>query len=180
MSKEIPSAEEALRILKTIGCSPNVIKHCIAVSNLAVKIAMKCKRNGVDLNVKLVRIGALLHDLGRSKTHSVHHPLVGSKIARSLNLPEEIVRIIERHIGGGLTAEEASKLGWPRKDYLPENIEEKIVAYADKLIDGEKIVPIQETIKKFQKRLGVHHPSIKRIKRLHREITELCGKPKNK
>jgi len=177
VSKEIPSVEEALRILKTSGCPPNVIKHCKAVSDLAVKIAMKCKRNGVDLNVKLVQIGALLHDLGRSKTHSVHHPILGSKIARSLNLPEEIVRIIERHIGGGLTAEEASELGWPRKNYLPETIEEKIVAYADKLIDGEKIVPIQETIKKFQKRLGVHHPSIKRIMRLHKEITRLCGEP---
>ena len=177
MSKEIPSPKEALKILKASGCSPEVIRHCKAVSDLAVRIARKCKRNGIDVDLDLVQIGALLHDIGRSKTHSVHHPIVGARIARSFKLPEQIIRIIKRHLGGGLTAEEASELGWPRKNYLPETIEEKIVAYADKLIDGEKIVPIQETIKKFQKRLGVHHPSIKRIMRLHKEITRLCGEP---
>ncbi len=175
MSKEIPSFEEALKILKTSGCSPQVIRHCKAVSNLAVRIAEKCKRNGVEVDLNLVRIGALLHDIGRSKTHSVHHPIVGSKIARSFNLPEQIIRIIERHLGGGLTAKEASELGWPCEDYLPETIEEKIVTYADKLIDGERIVPIQETIKKLSRRLGAHHPSIRRIMNLHKEISRLCG-----
>jgi len=175
VSKEIPSPKEALKILKASGCSPEVIRHCKAVSNLAVQIAWNCKRNGIDVDIDLVRIGALLHDIGRSKTHSVHHPIVGARIARSFKLPEQIIRIIKRHLGGGLTAEEASKLGWPKEDYLPETIEEKIVTYADKLIDGERIVPIEETIKKLSRRLGADHPSIKRIINLHTEIRRLCG-----
>jgi len=175
VSGKIPSSREALEILKASGCSPKVIRHCKAVSDLAVQIAWKCKENGVDVDVNLVRIGALLHDIGRSKTHSVHHPIIGAEIARSFNLPEPIVRIIKRHLGGGLTAEEASELGWPREDYLPETIEEKIVTVADKLIEGEKIVPIQETIKKLSRRLGADHPSIKRIMNLHKEIMSLCG-----
>ena len=175
MNKEIPSLEEALKILKASGCSPEVIRHCKAVSNLAVQIAWNCKRNGIDVDIDLVRIGALLHDIGRSKTHSVHHPIVGARIAQSFKLPEQIIRIIKRHLGGGLTAEEASKLGWPKEDYLPETIEEKIVTYADKLIDGERIVPIEETIKKISRRLGADHPSIKRIINLHTEIRRLCG-----
>ena len=175
MSKEIPSPKEALKILKASGCSPEVIRHCKAVSNLAVQIAWNCKRNGIDVDIDLVRIGALLHDIGRSKTHSVHHPIVGARIARSFKLPEQIIRIIKRHLGGGLTAEEASKLGWPKEDYLPETIEEKIVTYADKLIDGERIVPIEETIKKLSRRLGADHPSIKRIINLHTEMRRLCG-----
>ncbi|HIE18516.1 TPA: TIGR00295 family protein [Candidatus Bathyarchaeota archaeon] len=173
----MPSSKEALKILKASGCSPGVIKHCKAVSDLAVKIARKCKRNGISVNLDLVRVGALLHDIGRSKTHSVHHPIVGAEIAQSFNLPEPIIRIIKRHLGGGLTAEEASELGWPVEDYLPETIEEKIVTYADKLIAGERTVLIQETIKKLSKRLGVQHPSIKRIMNLHKEITEVCGEP---
>jgi len=177
LNKEFPSTEEALKILKASGCSPEVIRHCKAVSSLAVRIAQRCKRNGVDVDLDLVRIGALLHDIGRSKTHSVHHPIVGAKIAQSFRLPEEIIRIIKRHLGGGLTAEEASELGWPNEDYLPETIEEKIVTYADKLVNGEKIVPIQETIKKLSGRLGADHPSIRRVMNLHKEITRLCGKP---
>ena len=176
MSKKIPSPKEALEILKASGCSPEVIRHCKAVSDLAVRIAQKCRRNGINVNLDLVRIGALLHDIGRSRTHSVHHPIVGAEIAQSFKLPEQIIRIIKRHLGGGLTAKEASELGWPCEDYLPETIEEKIVTIADKMIAREKVVPIQETIKKLSRRLGADHPSIKRILSLHKEITSLCGK----
>jgi len=175
VTEKLPSAEEAIRILKQSGCSPEVIRHCIAVSNLAVRIAETCRRKGLKVDLNLVRIGALLHDVGRSKTHSVHHPIVGAEIARSLNLPESIIRIIKRHIGGGITAEEAVKLGWPVEDYLPETIEEKIVTYADKLIEGERVVPIEKTIREFSRKLGMNHPSIKRIIDLHKEITKICG-----
>jgi len=171
----IPKPEEAIRILRESGCSPNVIRHCMAVAEIAVKIALKCRERGVPVDLELIRIGALLHDLGRSKTHSVHHPIVGAKIAEELGLPEAIIRIIKRHIGGGLTAEEAAELGWPVENYLPETLEEKIVTYADKLIDGDKVVPIEKTIEEFKRKLGDDHPSIRRIMNLHREIMELCG-----
>ncbi|MCX8170975.1 MAG: TIGR00295 family protein [Candidatus Bathyarchaeota archaeon] len=175
MSKILPSPEEALKILKEVGCSADVIKHCEAVANIAVEIAKKCLVNGVAVNINLVQIGALLHDIGRSKTHSVHHAVVGAEIARSLGLPEQVIRIIERHVGGGISVEEALELGWPNKNYVPETIEEKIVAYADKLVEGSKIISIEETIERFKNELGKDHPAIKRIKRLHKEISRMCG-----
>ncbi|MEM3479739.1 MAG: hypothetical protein QXV74_06840 [Candidatus Bathyarchaeia archaeon] len=41
MSETLPSPEEALKILREVGCSVDVIKHCEAVANLAVEIAKK-------------------------------------------------------------------------------------------------------------------------------------------
>ena len=82
--------------------------------------------------------GALLHDLGRSKTHTVDHAVVGAQIAQSIGLPESVVRIIKRHVGAGITAEEAEWLGWPKDVYEPQTLEEKVVSYADKLIDALK------------------------------------------
>jgi len=175
MSKRLPSPEEAVKILKDVGCSTNVIKHSEAVANLAVQIASKCLENGVSVNVNLVHIGALLHDIGRSKTHSVHHAVVGAEIARSLGLPDAIIAIIERHVGGGITPEEAVKIGLPNKSYVPETIEEKIVSCADKLIEGSSIVPIEETINRFSKELGEGHPAIERIKRIYNEVLSACG-----
>ena len=96
--------------------------------------------------MNLVEVGALLHDIGRSKTHAIDHGVVGSKIAESEGLPESIVRIIRRHVGGGITAEEAEAFGWPKDVYMPETLEEKIVSYADKLIDKSKRVPIEVEI----------------------------------
>jgi uncharacterized protein len=165
----------ALKLLSQSGCSSNVIEHCKVVSALAVQIAKACEKKGLNVNIKLVQVGALLHDIGRSKTHSVNHVIAGAEIARSLNLPESIVLIIEHHAGGGITIDEAKKLGWPVKSYLPQTLEEKIVMYADKLIEGLKRVEIDRTIKKLSMELGEEHPSIERIKKLHEEFSSLIG-----
>ncbi len=174
MSKLL-SRREALEILERVGCSQRVINHCKAVARLSLKIAKKLQSKGFNVNLKLVEIGALLHDIGRSKTHSVNHVIIGSEIARSLGLPEPLVLIIERHAGGGITSEEARKLGWPSRSYVPETLEEKIVNYADKLIEGERVVPITRTLKKFSEELGETHPAVERIKKLHEEFLGLIG-----
>jgi uncharacterized protein len=48
----------------------------MAVSALAVKFAEACKKRGLKVDVELVEVGALLHDIGRSKTHDVNHSVV--------------------------------------------------------------------------------------------------------
>ncbi|MEM2888083.1 MAG: TIGR00295 family protein [Candidatus Bathyarchaeia archaeon] len=174
MSEKLPSPEEAMKILRESGCSLNVIRHCEAVAQTAVRIAKKCVENGANVDIDLIYIGALLHDLGRSETHGTDHPIVGARIARSKGLPQKIIRIIERHLGGGVSAEEACELNWPKGAYIPETLEEKIVTYADKLVEGECLVPIERTIQKLKGKLGETHPSIKRIESLHKEISKLC------
>ena len=111
MSEKLPSREQALQFLRQSGCSRNVMKHCEAVAELAVEIATACKERGLKVNSELVEIGALLHDIGRAKTHSVHHAIIGAEIAESLGLPKTVISIIKRHVGGGITAREAKKLG---------------------------------------------------------------------
>lgn len=177
MNEKIPSYEEALNILNQVGCSKKVIAHCKAVSTLSVDFAKKCEKKGLKIDISLVEVGALLHDIGRSKTHGINHAIVGSRIAKSLNLSKSIVKIIERHIGGGISSDEAKKLGLPEKDYFPKTLEEKIVAYADKLIEGAKVVSIKNTTKNLAKKLGMTHPAIDRIKKLHKELSPIIGDP---
>ncbi|MEM3579583.1 MAG: TIGR00295 family protein [Candidatus Bathyarchaeia archaeon] len=173
MSEKLPSRAQALQLLHQTGCSESVIKHCKAVAELAIEIAKICKGKGLNVDLELVEIGAILHDIGRSKTHSVHHAIVGAEIAEDLGLPKPVVSIIKRHVGGGITSQEARKLGWPEDTYVPETLEEKIVSYADKLIEGAKRVPIEVTIKKFSEELPPH--VITRIQKLHEEISALIG-----
>ena len=175
MNEKSPSPEEALDILQRMGCSKKVIAHCKAVSTLSVNFAKKCEKKGVKIDVKLVEVGALLHDIGRSKTHNINHAVVGSQIAKSLKLSKSIIAIIECHIGGGISSDEAKKLGLPIKDYFPETLEEKIVAYADKLIEGAKVVSIKDAMNDLVKKLGVTHPAIERIKKLHEELSPMIG-----
>ena len=174
MSKPLPSPEEAVKILEESGCSPNVVRHCEAVAKVAVQMVKKCANNDAKVNVDLVHIGALLHDLGRAKTHGINHPIVGAKIARSQGLPDSLANIIERHLGGGISDDEAREFGWPEGTYIPQTLEEKIVTYADKLVEGETRVPIRQTVQKLKNRLGEDHPSAERVLSLHKEMMKLC------
>jgi len=173
VSEKLPSREEAIHILLQTGCKENVVRHCEAVAELALEIAKVCRQKGLDVDLKLVQAGALLHDIGRSKTHSVHHAVAGAELAKSLGLPEPVISIIKRHVGGGISHAEAHELGWPKDIYIPQSLEEKIVSYADKLIEGSKRVPIDFTIEKFSEELP---PSaVERVRKLHEEMTALVG-----
>jgi uncharacterized protein len=103
VSRRLPPREEALSLLAKAGCSVGVVRHSKAVAALAVKIAEACRKKGLKVDVQLVEIGALLHDVGRSRTHSVNHVMAGVGIARSLGLPDPVVSIIERHAGSGIS-----------------------------------------------------------------------------
>ena len=173
VSEKLPTREQALRFLVESGCRENVLRHVEAVSALAVEIAEACRKKGYNVDVHLVEVGGLLHDIGRAKTHSVHHAVLGANIARSLGLPEPVISIIKRHVGGGITAREARKLGWPKDVYVPLTLEEKIVSYADKLIEGSRRVPIEVTIEELSKDLPP--TAIERLWKLHEEMLVLVG-----
>jgi tRNA (cytidine56-2'-O)-methyltransferase len=164
----IPNPGQCLRLLKEAGCSDEVINHCKAVRKVAVRIAKKA-----HANIELVEAGALLHDIGRSKTQGVLHGVEGAKIAQQLGLPAGIVNIIERHLGAGIPQDESLALGLPAKEYVPITLEEKIVAHADNLIDNDRMHPIQ---KEVEKALQKGHPKhAERLMALHRELSALCG-----
>ncbi len=169
----LPSRQQVLKLLSQAGCSRGVIKHSKVVAELATELAEACRAKGCDVDMELVELGALLHDIGRSKTHSVHHAVVGVEIAETLNLPKSVVSIIACHVGGGITREEAKRLGWKPRSYIPQTLEEKIVSYADLLIERSRRVSIEKTIKRFSRELP--SDAIGRMRKLHDEIQSLLG-----
>ena len=136
-------------------------------------------KNRKGLNRKdLVEIGALLHDIGRSKTHGFNHALIGGKILRDKGFPEKIARICETHILGGLDKEDIIKLNLKIKDssYLPETLEEKIVCLADKHMAGRREVTIEERFQTWFTKYGKSRillKSKKRIEKIQKEIQNL-------
>lgn len=163
----IPSPERCIQLLIENGCSESVVNHCIAVKDVAVRMAKKA-----DADVELVEAGALLHDIGRSKTHGIRHAFEGALIAKKLGLPESIVKIIERHIGAGIPKDEAEKLGLPPRNYIPETLEEKIVCHADNLIDNCKLQKIELEIERAL--TEGHKEYANRLVALHKELSEIC------
>jgi uncharacterized protein len=154
-------------ILVQAGCSADVVAHCLAVSRLAQALAERAR---VAVDRELVRQGGLFHDIGRSRTHGIDHAIAGVEIAKRFGFPDGLLNIIERHIGAGITAGEAVRLGLPEKDYLPITAEEKIVSYADNLISGVQEMPFYEALDRFKNILGPDHEGVELFMKQHHEI----------
>lgn len=155
-----------LELLEKENTPKNVIEHCKAVYRKAMEIAA----NFDNVDEDLIKKGALLHDIGRSKTHNINHAIEGVKIAQKYGYDMDVLNIIERHIGAGITASEAVKLGLPEKSYLPETLEEKIVAHADNLVSGSDEVDMNFVIAKWQRKIEDSDDNIKRLIKLDNEL----------
>lgn len=160
--------EECLKVLRDQGADEKLVEHSLAVAEFAVRIGKIC---GADL--PLLECGAILHDIGRVKDNSVSHGVTGATILRSLGYPEDLVNIVKRHVGGGIDPEEASRLGIPEIDLIPETLEEKIVCQADNLISGTKKIGLENVLDYYRKK-GLTK-SVERIRNLHRYLSDLAG-----
>jgi uncharacterized protein len=120
-------------LLLRAGCEERVIQHCRCVRQSARRYITPLSDRS------LVEEGAMLHDIGRARTHGIGHGQAGAEIARNMGVRGEVVRIIECHIGAGLTADECTLLGLMPRDCMPHTLEEKTVAHADNMVQGTHI-----------------------------------------
>jgi len=167
---------EGVEELKRHGCNQYIIDHSILVTKISQKIAYTLKRSGVKVNEIEVIKGAILHDIGRSKEHSVRHGFLGGEILRKEGYDETVADIVEKHVGGGISKQEAIKFGMPEKDFIPSSIEEKIVCIADKYVEDNQIKPLSVTLEKFESILGKGNETNFRILQFKEEIEKLMKK----
>ncbi len=170
----IPDREFALDLLRRLKIPLSVRRHSEKVADKALEIADKITRTNVDKN--LIEIGALLHDVGRTKTHGFRHALIGGKILRERGFSINLARICETHILGGLDKEDAKRFGLPEKDYLPKTLEEKIICLADKQMAGTREVTIKERFDRWFQKYGrsrILLKSKKRIEQIQQDIESL-------
>jgi len=158
--------KDALELLKKEGCSEDIIRHSVTVSENALKVAKKIN-DKIDENV--VEIGGLLHDIGRSKTNSVFHGIEGAKILKRYNIDPVFIDICKNHLGSGIEKQEAEKLGLPKGDYIPKTKEERLIAYIDNLVIEDRLVSFDDALKNFKSRIK-NQRSVKRFLEMHREF----------
>ena len=179
-------SEDDLAILLKAGLSEEDIRHSILVAEKALDIA---GRTGKDLDMVLIARGALFHDLGKALTHSYQHGEIGAEMGKRYGLPKAITDIARKHFHGGITAKEAEYLDLPVIDYTPRLLEERIILYADRLIDilTEGVFNFQndqEAEQRFEEIItnyrgyGKDKPTSDRYLAYHREISRLIDEAK--
>lgn len=163
-----PSEADCLRILKDAGCKKRVIIHCCTVRTVAEEMMKK-----IDCDRDLVIAGALLHDLGRAKDHSILHAMIGAEMAEDLGLSPKIVEIIRKHTGAGLDQQDIDEMDLPQGDYMPKTVEEKIVAHSDNMVSDNMVVSHMHSVDKLL--MKGSRRGAEKIERLHLELSKLYG-----
>lgn len=140
----IPSLEECLALMDTHGMLPNIREHSFRVMQVAVFLGEALAQAGHSLNLPLIEMGALLHDLGKTPCLGTghNHALWGAQILLDLGYPE-VAQVVAEHV------------------YLePKNggsgffREAEIVNYADKRVLHARVVTLSQRFLDLQERYG--------------------------
>ena len=150
-----PSEAEALYLLRKYRLFKEIVEHSKNVAEIAMKIAEDIRANGHEVDLKLLKSAALLHDIGKWKYNRQRggteiHEYESGRLLRELGWPE-FADICESHVG--VNKAEAEKLGFPEPhDTMPKTLEAKIIYIADKIRPGsENLQEIIETFKRSKK-----------------------------
>ena len=122
---------------------PNIREHSIVVARVAEIITEELLATGQDLSLEKVIAGALLHDIGKTAClgNDDDHALKGFEICLSHNL-EIIADIVAEHVI--LKSYSAAQ----------EFSEKEIVYYADKRVNHDQVVSLEERLEYILERYG--------------------------
>ncbi len=131
------TVEQALKILRDHGVPKNVVRHAWAVAVVAHHLARRLQGRGFVVDAQRVRLGALLHDL--DKLAEGEHGRQAGRWLRDLGFPE-LAPLVERHV----------LHTWP--DTPLQTWEEKLVHYADKVVEGWRVVGLRPRLEALRRR----------------------------
>jgi molybdenum cofactor cytidylyltransferase len=135
---DLPSDEEC-EVIYTDICkvTPERVRHCYKVAATAVAIGQALNAAGKNIDLVLIRKVAILHDIAKGQSK---HDIAGGNILRELGFGKvgDIVSVHTELAGGNTN--------------LP--MESKIVFLADKFIEGERQVSLEERYGNVNRRQG--------------------------
>jgi len=163
--------DRALELHRKYGSNDHIIRHCRTVARVSETLVGALKDRGVRVNEESVIMAALLHDIGRNRTHTIHHGFMGAEIVTAEGIGMITADIIRKHVGAGISEEEAKKFGFPDGDYIPRSIEEMVVCFADKMVDGDRVRPFKHEVDRFMTK----GHDVKRLKNLRESLKAELG-----
>jgi uncharacterized protein len=152
----IPTDDEILGLHEkhapTADALDLVHEHCLIVCGIAEQLYSRSAA-GREVDIDLVRAGALLHDIGVYRLYDdagnldgrnyIRHGILGYELLQEEGIPEAVCRFASHHTGVGISRDDvlAQELPLPPADYLAETAEERLVMYADKF-HSKKTPPV--------------------------------------
>jgi len=131
----IPTVDQCFELMEKYGMLENIKAHSIMVEKVAKVIAREIIKTGVNVSMARITAGALMHDIGKTPCLNTRddHAAMGSDIC-IMNHFEEIAEIVRKHV--------------IIEGFDPEADvnETEIIYYADKRINHDKLVNLDERL----------------------------------
>ena len=145
----LPNCPTCLGWLEERGTPYNILAHVQMVAAAAYLLAVWLRKKGIAVDPVLTHRGGLVHDLGKmdsirsgyERGNHGDHAALAKELLLARGQPE-LAEIADRHM---LCQDPAS----PRR---PRSWEEKLVHFADKLVEGNRPVSLQERVAALQTR----------------------------
>jgi putative nucleotidyltransferase with HDIG domain len=150
--RRIEAVEDAEALLVEVGAPERLIMHGRLVLEAADELLARTKRLGLAVDVRLVRAGAVLHDVGKT----LHPDELQASGARHEEAGERL--LLERGIEPEVAGCCVSHARW---DAMPCSPEELLVALADALWKGVRRESLEKrVVAEVAGRLGIDPWSI--------------------
>lgn len=163
MADKHPSKEECMALLKEYHTPDHVIRHCLKVTETALKIASALNEKGTHLDLDLIQGAGLIHDIARVEDN---HWEIGADIAYGLGYEKEaeIIRVHMYYICD------------PQKSSINET---DILCLADRMVKEDEYVGLEsrmqyildkfkgnaEAVTKISERIKDNRALIRRIEK---------------
>jgi uncharacterized protein (TIGR00295 family) len=145
------SYEEGLALLHCYGKDAAWIRHCRAVSRVAERLSGAISPD-YPFDAEFFRVGALLHDIGRYKTHDpVMHGVEGYHLLMGLGHDREAF-VCASHVFCGMARAEAVRYGLPDQDFLPRTLEERLVPLIDSVVELDQPTTLEQRMLSINRR----------------------------
>ncbi len=174
MENNALSYDEALKLLHKYGEGSIWLGHCIAVSRLAETYAdIFGDKYAIDKD--FVRTAALLHDIGRYKTHDpILHGLEGYRLLSEMGHHREAF-VCASHILCGLDKTEAVRYGFPQRDFMPRTIEERLIPVCDCLAEVDRPTTLAKRVSSIKRRYEWDEQFLRKIDKAAERVGKFIG-----
>jgi len=164
----LPTVAEAKAWLVEQNGPGRLLAHVEMVAAVAYLMAVFLRKSGEQVDPVLAHRGGLLHDLAKipARGQNIGHGLLGGEMLRQRGQPL-LAEIVSRHVLFDILDQ----------DLRPRTWEEKLVYFADKMVEMERIVSFHDRLAALQQRYRIPTPQQDRdalVEELTRLEAEIC------
>lgn len=160
MANKHPTREECLILLKNYQTPDHVIRHCVKVTDTALKIGKALIDKGYDLDLGLIQSAGLIHDIARVEDK---HWEIGADIADRLGYHQE-AEIIKIHMFYNCN---------PDRDAINEK---DIVCLSDRMVKEDEYVGLENRMQYVLEKFRGNPEAYERISRKMKDNKEMIDK----